>query len=160
MPASGAPLTPNRKGRDVAMPRYESPYDPSTMPKGLEHIRYEKKGPRRLCDDRPARGAERAPLLFLRRAPACWRDMALDPGIYVGIVTARARPSAPADVKFLAKYQTEGKRTPHEDPNNPLYHWGGGGSRATPTWRSRSSPPSTDLPSGVGLSLALQCQLR
>jgi 1,4-dihydroxy-2-naphthoyl-CoA synthase len=26
------------------MPRYESPYDPSSMPQDLEHIRYEKKG--------------------------------------------------------------------------------------------------------------------
>lgn len=26
------------------MPRYESPYDPSTMPKHLEHVIYEKKG--------------------------------------------------------------------------------------------------------------------
>ena len=26
------------------MPRYESPYDPSTMPRNLEHVRYEKKG--------------------------------------------------------------------------------------------------------------------
>src|SRR5574341_2314198 len=26
------------------MPRYESPYDPSTMPKKLEHVIYEKKG--------------------------------------------------------------------------------------------------------------------
>jgi 1,4-dihydroxy-2-naphthoyl-CoA synthase len=26
------------------MPRYESPYDPSTMPKGLEHVIDEKKG--------------------------------------------------------------------------------------------------------------------
>ena len=26
------------------MPRYESPYDPSTMPNALEHLIYEKKG--------------------------------------------------------------------------------------------------------------------
>jgi 1,4-dihydroxy-2-naphthoyl-CoA synthase len=26
------------------MPRYESPYDPSTMPKKLDHVIYEKKG--------------------------------------------------------------------------------------------------------------------
>jgi len=26
------------------MPRYESPYDPSTMPKDLEHVIYAKKG--------------------------------------------------------------------------------------------------------------------
>ena len=26
------------------MPRYESPYDPSTMPTKLEHVLYEKKG--------------------------------------------------------------------------------------------------------------------
>ena len=26
------------------MPRYESPYDPATMPRNLEHVRYEKKG--------------------------------------------------------------------------------------------------------------------
>ena len=26
------------------MPRYESPYDPSTMPRKLEHVIYEKKG--------------------------------------------------------------------------------------------------------------------
>ena len=26
------------------MPRYESPYDPSMMPRNLEHVIYEKKG--------------------------------------------------------------------------------------------------------------------
>lgn len=26
------------------MPRYESPYDPASMPRNLEHVRYEKKG--------------------------------------------------------------------------------------------------------------------
>ena len=26
------------------MPRYDSPYDPATMPRKLEHVIYEKKG--------------------------------------------------------------------------------------------------------------------
>ena len=59
---------------------------------------------------------------------SCWRDIGLDPNIYVGIVTGTGEAfCAGRDVKFLAQYQAQGKRTPHEDPNNPLFHWGGGG---------------------------------
>jgi enoyl-CoA hydratase/carnithine racemase len=59
---------------------------------------------------------------------SCWRDIGLDPNIYVGIVTGAGQAfCAGRDVKFLAQYQAQGRRTPHEDPNDPLFHWGGGG---------------------------------
>ena len=59
---------------------------------------------------------------------ACWRDIGIDPNIYVAIVTGTGNAfCAGRDVKFLAEYQAQGKLTPHEDPNNPLFHWGGGG---------------------------------
>lgn len=126
------------------MPRYESPYDPASMPKDLEYIRYEKKGHvAYVTINRPeVRNALHSYAYAELRA--CWRDMGLDPDVYVGIVTGEGEAfCAGRDVKFLAKHQAEGKRTPHEDPTNPMFHWGGAGSRATRTWRSLSSPPST-----------------
>jgi enoyl-CoA hydratase/carnithine racemase len=59
---------------------------------------------------------------------SCWRDIGLYPEIYCGIVTGTGEAfCAGRDTKFLAAYQAEGKRTPNKDPNNPLFHWGGGG---------------------------------
>src|SRR5262245_51844012 len=110
------------------MPTYESPYDPSTMPKKLEHVIYEKK-------EHLAYVTSKRP--EVRNAPssaanaelrARWRGIGIDPNIYVGIVTrAGGAFCAGRDVKFLASYQAQGKRRPHEAPNNPLFHWGGRG---------------------------------
>jgi enoyl-CoA hydratase/carnithine racemase len=143
------------------MPRYESPYDPSTMPQKLEHVIYEKKGHvAYVTINRPeVRNALHSYAYAELRA--CWRDIGLDPDIYVGIVTGAGEAfCAGRDVKFLASYQAQGKRTPHEDPNNPLFHWGGGGQPSDSNLEKPLIAAMNGFAVGVGLSLALQCQLR
>lgn len=144
------------------MPRYESPYSPSLMPKNLEHVIYEKKGHvAYVTINRPeVRNALHSYAYAELRS--CWRDISIDPDIYCAIVTASGNDAfcAGRDVKFLSKYQAEGKRTPHEDPTNPLFHWGGGGQ---PTDVDLYKPLICALNGfavGVGLSIVLQCQLR
>ena len=84
------------------MPRYESPYDPSTMPTKLEHVLYEKKGHvAYVTINRPeVRNALHSYAYAELRA--CWRDIGLDPDIYVGIVTGKGEAfCAGRDVKSL-----------------------------------------------------------
>lgn len=143
------------------MPRYESPYDASMMPKNLEHIVYEKKG--HVAYVRINRPEVRNALHSYAYAElrACWRDIGIDPNIYVGILTGTGDAfCAGRDVKFLAKYQAEGKRTPHEDPADPMYFWGGGGLPSDVKLDKPLVCALNGFAVGVGLSLALQCQLR
>lgn len=143
------------------MPRYESPYDPASMPKNLEHLIYEKKGHIAYVTINRPDVLNALHSYAYAELRSVWRDIGLDPQIYVGIVTGAGRAfCAGRDVKFLAKYQAEGKRTPHEDPNSPLFHWGGGGQPSDANLEKPLIAAMNGFAVGVGLSLALQCQLR
>ncbi len=143
------------------MPRYESPYDPSMMPKDLEHVIYAKKGHVAYVTINRPEVMNALHTYAYQELRACWRDIGLDPDIYVGIVTGTGKAfCAGRDVKFLEKHQKEGKRTPHEDPTNPAFHWGGGGQPSDVNLEKPLIVALNGLAVGVGLSLALQCQLR
>jgi enoyl-CoA hydratase/carnithine racemase len=144
------------------MPRYESPYDPSLMPKNLEFVKYEKKGHVAYVTINRPEVLNALHTYTYQELRACWRDMQIDPEIYCGIVTGAGDRAfcAGRDVKFLNQHQEKGIRTPHEDPTNPAYFWGGGGQPSDANLEKPLVAAINGLAVGVGLSLALQCQLR
>jgi enoyl-CoA hydratase/carnithine racemase len=143
------------------MSRLSSPYDPAQAPKDLKYVRYEKRGNvAHVIINRPeVRNALHSwAYIELRQ---CWRDIGLDPDIYVGIVSGEGQAfCAGRDVKFLAEHWASGKRTPHEDPNSPHYHWGGGGQPKDVNLEKPLIAALNGFAVGVGLNIVLQCQLR
>ena len=143
------------------MPHYESPYDPASAPRDLEHVIYEKKGHvAYVTINRPeVRNALHSYAYAELRS--CWRDIGRDPNIYCGIFTGAGEAfCAGRDVKFLAQYQAQGRLTPHEDPNNAMFHWGGGGMPSDAKLEKPLIAAVNGFAVGVGLSMVLECQLR
>jgi enoyl-CoA hydratase/carnithine racemase len=143
------------------MAKPQSPYDPASAPRDLQYIRYEKKDHvAYVTIDRPeVRNALHSyAYIELRK---CWRDIGLDPNIYVGIVTGTGQSFCGGrDVKFLAAHFAEGKRTPHEDPNSPDFFWGGGGQPQDVKLEKPLIAAINGFAVGVGLNIILQCHLR
>lgn len=143
------------------MTRYVAPYDPANAPKDLKHVIYAKKEHvAYVTINRPEVRNALHSFAYdeLRR---CWRDISIDPNIYVAILTSTGEAfCAGRDVKFLAQYQAQGKPTPHEDPNSPLYHWGGGGQPKDVELEKPIIAAINGFAVGVGMNIVLQCQLR
>lgn len=144
------------------MPEYDSRYDPSFAPKDLKHVIYEKKGHVAYVTINRPEVMNALHTYAYQDLRACWRDMQIDPNIYCGILTGSGDKAfcAGRDVKFLAEHQAKGVRTPHEDPTNPAYFWGGGGQPSDANLEKPLIAAINGLAVGVGLTMALQCQLR
>jgi enoyl-CoA hydratase/carnithine racemase len=143
------------------MVTYASTYDPETAPKSLEFLIYEKKGHVAYVTINRPEVRNALHTYSYQELRACWRDIQNDPNIYCAIVTGTGKAfCAGRDVKFLAKYQAEGKRTPHEDPNAEGYRWGGGGHPYDSDIEKPLICALNGFAVGVGLTIALQCQLR
>lgn len=144
------------------MPRYESTYDSaSMMPSSLEHVIYEKRDHVAYVTINRPEVRNALHTYAYRELRACWMDIGRDPDIYCAIVTGAGEAfCAGRDMKFLARHQAEGIRTPHEDPASEMYQWGGGGQPKDVRLEKPLISAINGYAVGVGLSIALQCQLR
>ncbi|MDR2567268.1 MAG: enoyl-CoA hydratase/isomerase family protein [Bifidobacteriaceae bacterium] len=143
------------------MAEYRSDYNPSMEPKDLKYVIYEKRDHvAHVTLNRPeVRNALHT--WAYQELHKCWTDIQLDPDVYCGIVTGSGQAfCAGRDVKFLAEYQAKGLRTPHEDPTSPHYSWGGGGQPQDSILQKPLIAAINGFAVGVGISIALQCQLR
>ena len=61
------------------MSRYQSPYDPASMPKNLEHVIYEKKGHVAYVTINRPEVLNSLHSFAYAELRACWRDMGIDP---------------------------------------------------------------------------------
>ena len=143
------------------MSTYSSVYSPSSAPADLEFIKYEKRGHIAIVTINRPEVRNALHTFAYQELRACWKDIAADPEIFVGIFTGTGNAfCAGRDIKFLAKYQAEGIRTPHEDPTSSSYHWGGGGQPQDVELNKPLICALNGFAVGVGLNMALQCQLR
>jgi enoyl-CoA hydratase/carnithine racemase len=130
-------------------------------PADLEFVKYEKRGHIAYVTINRPEVLNALHTFTHAELRKCWRDIQLDPDIYVGIVTGEGRAfCAGRDVKFLSEYQQQGKRTPHEDPSSPYYFFGGGGKPNDVGVDKPLIAAINGLAVGVGLNIILQCQLR
>jgi len=144
------------------MTRYESPYDPASMPKNLEYLIYEKKGHvAYVTINRPEVLNALHTYVYVEMREV-WKDIGRDPNIYCGIFTGAGDKAfcAGRDVKFLSEYQAKGIRTPHEDPNSPLFWWGGGGTPKDVNLEKPLIAAVNGLAVGIGMALVLDCHIR
>jgi enoyl-CoA hydratase/carnithine racemase len=143
------------------MVKYASSYDSTKAPKNLEHLIYEKKGHVAYVTINRPHVLNALHTYSYRELRACYRDIQRDPEIYCAILTGTGRAfCAGRDVKFLAEHQAKGVRTPHEDPNDENYIWGGGGHPYDSDIEKPLICALNGFTVGVGLTIALQCQLR
>jgi len=145
------------------MAEYKSTeYDPDKAPKNLEYVIYEKKGNvAYVTINRPEVYNALHTFVYVELR-SVWKDIQNDPSVYCAILTGAGDKAfcAGRDIKFLAEYQAKGLRTPHEDPQSPLFHWGGGGQPQDVTLEKPLIAAINGLAVGVGLSIVLQCQIR